>query len=59
MGITIEAVEREVLAWDYYGIVSGAATREGIKDAGRVPVAFDSLSAYSKVRVAHLHHCSG
>ena len=49
MGITIEAVEREVLGWDYYSVVSGDATREGIADAGHVPVTFDSLAAYSKV----------
>ncbi len=49
VGITIEAVEREVLGWDYYSVISGDATREGIADAGHVPVTFDSLAAYSKV----------
>ena len=51
MGITIDAVEREVLAWDYYSIVSGEATRDGVAAVGKVPVTFDSLSAYSKVRI--------
>ncbi len=52
VGITIEAVEREILGWDYYSVISGDATREGIADAGHVPVTFDSLAAYSKVRHA-------
>ena len=51
VGITIEAVEREILGWDYYSVISGEATREGIADAGRVPITFDSLSAYSKVGI--------
>ena len=54
VGITIEAVEREILGWDYYSVISGEATRDGIADAGHVPVTFDSLSAYSKVILGSL-----
>ncbi len=50
MGITLEGVERDVLAWDYFSVISGEATREGVAAAGPVPVSFTSLSAYSMVR---------
>ena len=53
VGITLEAVERDILAWDYFSVISGEATREGVAAAGIVPVSFSSLSAYSKVCSVH------
>ena len=50
VAITLEGVERDVLAWDYFSVISGEATREGVVAAGPVPVSFPSLSAYSQVR---------
>jgi hypothetical protein len=45
----MDLVHHAILSWDYYSIMSGAATRLSLSSMGGVPTAFSSLSQYTDV----------
>ena len=47
--LTMDEVYRDILSWDFYGIISGQATRQGLRGLGKVPTFFDDLQHYSRV----------
>ena len=48
MVLSMEEVQRDILSWDFYGIVSGKATRKGLRGLTGIPTYFDSLEHYSR-----------
>ena len=48
MVLSMEEVQRDILSWDFYGIVSGKATRKGLRGLTGIPTHFDSLEHYSR-----------
>lgn len=48
MVLSMEEVQRDILSWDFYGIVSGRATRKGLRGLTGIPTHFDSLEQYSR-----------
>lgn len=45
--LSLEEVQRDILAWDYYDIVSGSISRGARLEP--VPARFESLAQYSRV----------
>lgn len=49
VALTMDVVHRAILSWDYYSIMSGAATRSTLLRMQGVPTVFSSLSHYTEV----------
>lgn len=49
VALTMEMVHRAILGWDYYGVMSGNATRSRVLGLEGVPTSFASLSHYTEV----------
>lgn len=47
--LTMETVQRAILGWNYFGIMSGKATRSSVLGMDGVPTSFANLSHYTRV----------